>query len=91
MGFPRQGYWSKLPFPSPEDFPNLGIKPASPALADGFLPLSHQGRPSESLRTSLLSDSWLLSINESQVTKAEAESQAQVYISYSFIPSINIY
>ena len=37
MGFSRQGYWSGLPFPSPGDPPNLGIKPVSPALADGFL------------------------------------------------------
>ena len=32
MGFPRQEYWSGLPFPSPEDIPNPGIKPTSPAL-----------------------------------------------------------
>ena len=31
MGFPRQEYWSGLPFPSPGDLPNLGIEPASPA------------------------------------------------------------
>ena len=30
MGFSRQEYWSGLPFPSPGDFPNLGIKPESP-------------------------------------------------------------
>ena len=26
MGFSRQGYWSGLPFPSPQDLPNPGIK-----------------------------------------------------------------
>ena len=26
MGFPRQEYWSGLPFPSPGDLPNPGIK-----------------------------------------------------------------
>ena len=31
MGFPRQGYWSGLPFPSPGDLPNPGIEPVSPA------------------------------------------------------------
>ena len=36
MGFPRQEYWSGLPFPSPEDLPSPGIKPVSPALAGGF-------------------------------------------------------
>ena len=30
MGFPRQEYWSGLPFPS-LDLPNPGIKPRSPA------------------------------------------------------------
>ena len=32
MGFPRQGYWSGLPFPSLEDLTDPGIKPVSPAL-----------------------------------------------------------
>ena len=32
MGFSRQEYWSGLPFPSPEDLPNPGIEPGSPAL-----------------------------------------------------------
>ena len=31
MGFPRQEYWSELPFPPPGDLPNPGIKPESPA------------------------------------------------------------
>ena len=36
LGFPRQEYWSGLPFPSPGDLPNPGIEPGpltSPALA----------------------------------------------------------
>ena len=36
IGFSRKEYWSGLPFPSPGDLPNPGIKPASPALADVF-------------------------------------------------------
>ena len=32
MGFPMQAYWHGLPFPSPGELPNLGIKPTSPAL-----------------------------------------------------------
>ena len=38
MGFPRQEYWSWLPFPSPRALPNPGIEPASSvssALAGG--------------------------------------------------------
>ena len=36
MGFPRQEYWSVLPFPSPGDIHDPGIKPMSPALAGRF-------------------------------------------------------
>ena len=43
MGFPRQEYWSGLPFPSPRDLVNLGIDPASPALQVDSLSLSHLG------------------------------------------------
>ena len=38
MGFSRQEYWSGLPFPSPGDLPNPGIKPRSPALQADDLP-----------------------------------------------------
>ena len=37
MEFPRQEYWSGLPFPSPGDLPNPGVQPASLALAGGFV------------------------------------------------------
>ena len=44
MGFfSRQEYWNGLPFPSLGDLSDPGIEPASPALADGFLPLSNRG------------------------------------------------
>ena len=36
LGFPRQEYWSGLPFPSPGDFPDSGIEPMSSALAGRF-------------------------------------------------------
>ena len=29
MGFSRQEYWNRLPFPSPEELPNPGIEPRS--------------------------------------------------------------
>ena len=44
MGFSRQEYWSGLPFPSPEDLPDPGIKPRSPALQADSLPSELQGR-----------------------------------------------
>ena len=39
MGFPRQEYWSGVPFPPPGDLPDPRIEPTSvvsPALAGGF-------------------------------------------------------
>ena len=43
MGFPRQEYWSGLPFASLEDLPDPGIKPVPPVWQAGFLPLSQLG------------------------------------------------
>ena len=43
MGFSRQEYWSGLPFPSPGDLPDMGIKPASSALQVDSLPSEPQG------------------------------------------------
>ena len=43
MGFSRQEHWSGLPFPSPGDLPNPGIKPTSrtfPSLAGRFVTIS---------------------------------------------------
>ena len=45
MGFSRQEHWSGLPFPSPGDLHNPGIKPGSSALQADSLLLSHQERP----------------------------------------------
>ena len=50
MGFLRQEYWSRLPFPSPGDLPDPGIEPAvtaSAALAGGFCTTEPPGKPSE--------------------------------------------
>ena len=50
MGFPRQEYWSWLPFHLPVDLPDPEIKLqslASPAFAGGSLPLAPPGKPIE--------------------------------------------
>ena len=47
-GFPRQEYWSGLPFPMPGDLPVPGIKSVSlgsPTLADRFFTTSPSGKP----------------------------------------------
>ena len=45
MGFPRQEYWSELPFPSPGDLPDPGFESVSlivlsPVLAGGYFSTS---------------------------------------------------
>ena len=45
MGFPRQEYWSELPFPSLGDLPNPGIEPGSPALQADTLLSEPPGKP----------------------------------------------
>ena len=48
LGFFRQKYWSELPFPSPGDLHNTGIKPLTltyPALVVGFfIPVAPSGK-----------------------------------------------
>ena len=46
MGFPRQEWRGRSSFCSPEDRPDRGMEPASPALQADSLWLSYQGSPS---------------------------------------------
>ena len=45
IGFPRQGYWTGLSFPSTGDLADPGTKPASPALAGRFFTTEPPGKP----------------------------------------------
>ena len=45
MGFPKQEYWSGLPFLSPENFPDPGIEPGSPTLQADSLSSELPGKP----------------------------------------------
>ena len=45
MGFPRQQYWSGLPFHSPGDLSDPGIESGSPALQEDSLPTESPGKP----------------------------------------------
>ena len=48
MGFSRQEYWSGLPFLSPGDLPDPGIKPGFPTLQADALPSEPLGKPNSS-------------------------------------------
>ena len=45
LEFSWQEDWSRLPFPSPGDLPDLGIQPGSPAFWADSLPSEPQGSP----------------------------------------------
>ena len=48
MGFPKQEYWTGLPFPPPGYLPNPGMEPRSPvapALGDRFFTTEPLGKP----------------------------------------------
>ena len=45
MEFPRQEYWSGLPFPPPGDHPDPGIELESPALAGRFFTIEPPEKP----------------------------------------------
>ena len=64
MGFPRQEYWSGLPFPSPGIFPTQGSNPHLLPWQVESLPLSHQNNPSVYLTEfNLLCLSFRITIN----------------------------
>ena len=44
MGFSRQEYWNELPFPSPGDLPDPGIKPGYPILQPDSLSSEPPGK-----------------------------------------------
>ena len=52
-GILQARYWSRLPFPSPGDLPDSGIKPRSPALQADSLPSQPPGKlpQKEALKT----------------------------------------
>ena len=45
VGFSRREYWSGLPFPSPGDLPNPGIKSRFPTQQADSLPTEQWGKP----------------------------------------------
>ena len=72
IAFSRQEYWSGLPFPSPENLPDPGTEPGSPALQADSFHLRHRESPSSGLtsiklivlsKVSLQFQGWFASIS----------------------------
>ena len=51
MVFSRQEYWTGLPFPSPGDLPDPGVKHGSPALQADSCPTELPWKPSVKIKT----------------------------------------
>ena len=49
MGFSRQEHWGELPFPSPGDLPDPGIKPGSRAWQVDSLLTEPPGKPKKNM------------------------------------------
>ena len=84
MGFPRQEYWSGLPFPIPEDLPHPGIKPtspASPASAGEFFTAEPSRKPPLTLA---------ISCQMSYIT-GEKKTFSKIYISPHFFMFIFVH
>ena len=60
MGFSNQEYRNRLPFPSPEDLSDPGIKPRSPALQAYSLPYKLQGSTLDTVLGLHLYFAWVL-------------------------------
>ena len=60
VGFPRQAYWSGLPFPFPGDFPDPGIK----LLSTLSLAVEADSMPTESLGKLVSGQSNLVLLSE---------------------------
>ena len=66
MKFSRSEHWSRLPFPSPRDLPNLGIKPRSPTLQAYSLPAESPGKPKNTGVGSRSLLQWIFPTQESK-------------------------
>ena len=66
--FSRQKYWSGLPSPSLGDLPEPGIKPLSPVVAGGLLPLYHLGSTVTPSVCVIITQSCLILCNQASLS-----------------------
>ena len=59
MGLSKQEYWSGLPFPSPGDLPDPGIKPGSPTRQADSLPYQPHRIRLKGFLWALLAGGWI--------------------------------
>ena len=70
MEFSRQEYWSGLPFPSPGDLPDPGVKTGPPELQADSLPSESPGKPKREVSLGRLLTFCLIAVrSESKLCK----------------------
>ena len=79
MGFSRQEYWSGLPFPPPEDLPDPGIEPASPALWADVLPSEPPGESHDPSRMAIYSHWSLMLLLQKDFDLLKIQMRASIY------------
>ena len=101
MDFSRQEYWSGLPFSSPGDLPNPGIKSRSPALQADCLPSEPTGMPLKRVWENIILEAGKLGRRQREKEKStvvgtqRTEAQktlnknAEPWASLSFFPKMS--
>ena len=79
IGFPRQKYWSGLPFPSPGDLPNPGIEPTSPALASRVFTTDPPAKPRDYDTMMIKKEKEIIVLKEMSV---QLESSQHILIAF---------
>jgi len=83
MGFSRQEYWNGLPFPSPEESPDLGIEPRSSALQADSLLIEPPGKENECFLPTLCGLMDCSPLGSSVLGISQARILERVAVSYS--------
>ena len=65
-GFPRQEYWSGLPFPSSGELPDPGTELTSPTLASEFFTTQPPEKPSHANYPLYNNNTWLSQIGDTE-------------------------
>ena len=78
MEFSRQEYWSGLPFPSPEDVPNPGIKLRPLPCRQVLYRLNHQGSPQKVKNLPALQETRAPSLSQEDPLQEEMATHSSI-------------
>ena len=88
LGFLRQEYWSGMPFPSPGDLQNPGIKPVSPALTGRFLTTKLPGKLEKAMAPHSSTLAWKVPWTEEP---GRLQSMGSILIGHDWATSLSLF